>query len=194
MKNIFHRGHYLTFCLLKQLEVHASANGKGVFSIEDIQPNEMILQFGGPIFSGAEIPYLAEPENDYFLQIDEDFYLGPSGELDDYINHSCDPNAGLVFGDGLLGLKAIRMIPARSEVTYDCSTSMDGFWGEMTCNCGASICRQKIINFLELPERIQQHYIELNVVPEYLTGKWHSNVFDLCLATVLDPVVRLPKL
>jgi hypothetical protein len=168
MKNEFHRGKYLAFRSLKKLEVLTSINGKGVFSLEDIHPGEIILQFGGPIFSGAEIPYLSEPKNDYFLQIDEDLYLGPSGELDDYINHACHPNTGLVFGKESLGLKAIRFIPERSEITYDYSTTMDGFWGEMTCNCGLATCRKKIINFLDLPEMIQQRYSAWGIVPEYI--------------------------
>ena len=171
MERTFQRGNYLVFCLLKSLAVETSANGKGVFTLEDIHPGEMILQFGGPIFCGAEIPYLSEPKNDYFLQIDEDLYLGPSGELDDYINHSCNPNAGLVFRGGSLGLKAIRFIAERSEVAYDYSTTMDGFWGEMECNCGSANCRKRIINFLGLPELIQQGYADLSIIPEYIVKK-----------------------
>ena len=183
MENSFRRGGYLLFRLEKRLQLKACNNGTGVFSLEEIYPGDIIFQFGGPIFSGAELPYLSEPMNDYFLQIEDDLYLGPYGEIDDYVNHSCNPNAGLVFSDNSIGMKAITFIPKGFEVTYDYSTTMNGFWGEMHCNCHSVNCRGTIINFLDIPEAVQQRYIRLGIVPEYITRKQTQAYHDLEMLT-----------
>jgi hypothetical protein len=193
MENTFRRGNYLLFRLLKRLGIGTCSNGTGVFSLEDIRPGDMILQFGGPIFSGAEIPYLSEPVNDYFLQIDDDLYLGPSGEMDDYVNHSCDPNGGLVFSDNGIGMKAISFIPQGSEITYDYSTTMNGFWGKMQCNCNAANCRKTIRNFLDIPDAVQQRYTELGIVPEYITKKQNQTFGDLEMLTVFRPAISAKR-
>jgi hypothetical protein len=193
MVNSFHRGAYLEFRLEKLLRIASCSNGKGVISSEDIQAGDMILFLGGPIFSENEIPFLAEPTNDYFLQIDEDLYLGPSGEVDDYINHSCNPNTGLVFSENRLGMKAIDFIPKGSEITYDYSTTMHGSWGTMTCNCGAPNCRKKIINFIEIPVSIQQRYLELGIVPDYIRHHCTQPIAQRAFSETLRPAISCAR-
>ena len=70
-------------------------HGRGVFARDQIRAGEPILTFSGPLLNRAEVR-----EEDYHLQVDADLYLGASGEADDYVNHSCEPNAG--FRDGLV--------------------------------------------------------------------------------------------
>ena len=52
-------------------------------------------------------------------QVDEDLYMGPSGEADDYVNHSCDPNSAFLHRNGDHFLVALKPIAAGTELTFD---------------------------------------------------------------------------
>lgn len=94
--------------------------------------------------------------------------MGPSGKLDDYVNHSCDPNSGLVINNINVILIAIRNIKKLEEITWDYSTTIDEDEWEMDCNCRSNICRGRIGDFKYLPEDIQRRYIKLGIVPNYI--------------------------
>jgi len=118
-------------------------HGRGVFARDQIRAGEPILTFSGPLLNRSEVR-----EEDYHLQVDADLYLGASGEADDYVNHSCEPNAG--FHDGLV-LVARRDIGAEEEITWDYSTAIDEeeFSG-FACSCGAAACRGAVRSFRHL--------------------------------------------
>lgn len=124
-------------------------HGKGVFARTNILAGEPILIFSGPLLKRAEIR-----EEDYHLQVGADLYLGASGEADDYVNHSCEPNAG--FRDGLV-LVARRDIGAEEEITWDYSTAIDeeDFPG-FACFCGAATCRGVVRSFRYLEPDIRE--------------------------------------
>ncbi len=118
-------------------------HGRGVFAARPIAANTVILVFEGPLLTRGEI----DPE-DYHLQIGADLYLGPSGQADDYVNHSCDPNAG--FGDGLR-LRALRPIAAGEEITWDYSCAIDeADFAGFPCGCKAANCRGLVRSFRHL--------------------------------------------
>ena len=118
-------------------------HGKGVFAQAPILAGEIILTFSGPLLIRTDVR-----EEDYHLQVGADLYLGASGEADDYVNHSCNPNAG--FRDGLV-LVARRNIGPEEEITWDYSTAIDeeDFPG-FTCCCGAAACRGAVRSFRHL--------------------------------------------
>jgi len=127
----------------------SAQHGKGVFAASAIAAGEEILTFTGPVLQRGQF----KPD-DYHLQIGENLYLGASGKADDYVNHSCDPNAG--FGKGLT-LVALRGIACGEEVTWDYSTAIDeeGFAG-FPCCCGAVHCRSRVLSFRHLDMAEQQ--------------------------------------
>jgi hypothetical protein len=137
----------------------------GVFTDEDI------IYFGGQIVGIEKLPTPYTADKDYFLQVGPDFFLGPSGKLDDYVNHSCDPNTGIFFNSGRVRLSSIKYILAGSQITFDYSTTMKNFNWQMSCDCGSADCRHQIKNFDELPDTIKTKYIELGIVPKYLSKK-----------------------
>ena len=55
-----------------------------------------------------------------------------------FLNHSCDPNAGY---DGSEYIVALRPIPAGEEIRMDYGTFSFSFDHEFTCRCGAANCR-----------------------------------------------------
>lgn len=144
-----------------------SSNGKGVFANEFINKGEQILTFNGKLFSREQLPNPYEVAVDHFVQIGRDLYMGPSGGLDDFVNHSCDPNSGIVFTKGALFLIAIRDIIVDEEICWDYSTSIDDDW-TLKCNCHCKECRCVIGRFTDLPAEIQQKYIQLGITPDFV--------------------------
>jgi len=124
-------------------------HGRGVFAREPIHAGEPIITFAGPLLKSGEIR-----EDDYHLQVGADLYLGASGEADDYVNHSCNPNAG--FREGLV-LVARRAIGPAEEITWDYSTAIDeeDFPG-FACCCGAAACRGAVRSFRHLDPDTQE--------------------------------------
>jgi SET domain-containing protein len=145
---------------------HSPQHGHGVFSAEPIPSGAAILQFTGPVLRPAEVH-----DGLYHLQIEENLYLGPSGAADDFVNHSCVPNAGFHSG---LTLVAMRDIAAGEEITWDYSTAIDeeGFSG-FACRCGAIGCRGVVQSFRDLNTAIQSRLLPW-VLP-YLRAKYFSN-------------------
>src|SRR5690606_33853967 len=59
----------------------------------------------------------------------------------DFVNHSCEPNAGLL---GQIGLVAMRAIAAEEEICYDYAMSDGSAYDEFDCSCGMRLCRGRI--------------------------------------------------
>jgi uncharacterized protein len=59
---------------------------------------------------------------DITLQVGLDAFKLPNGSLDDFTNHSCDPNTGIRLTDRGTIVLALRDIAAHEELTYDYST------------------------------------------------------------------------
>lgn len=124
-------------------------HGKGVFARDAIADGDAIITFSGPFLRRSQIRV-----HDYHLQIGEDLYLGASGDADDYVNHSCEPNAG--FHEGLV-LVARRAIEPHEEITWDYSSAIDeqdypGF----ECHCGSQTCRGTVHSFRHLNANVQK--------------------------------------
>ena len=124
-------------------------HGRGVFAGECIAAGTTLIRFGGPLLMRAQVDF-----GDYHLQVGDDLYLGPSGAADDFVNHSCAPNAG--FADGL-ALKALRDIAAHEEITWDYSCAIDeaDFPG-FPCACGAVSCRGLVRSFRHLEPTVRE--------------------------------------
>jgi SET domain-containing protein len=122
---------------------HLHKGGYGVFAIAPIGAGEVLLAWGGDVLTAEEFSKQPVRVQQHSLQIEEDLYLVPSGadEPADYVNHSCEPNAGM---RGQIVLVALRDIDPGEEVCYDYATSDGGPYDEFDCACGAPSCRGKI--------------------------------------------------
>ncbi len=140
----------------------------GVFAGERFRRGDFIVRFTGAIYGVKDLPPIVRPQDDRFVQVGIRKYMGPSGGVDDYFNHSCNPNAGLTFvTDSKINLIAIKDISPGEEITWDYSTTMDEDDWEMNCKCGAANCRRRIRDFKYLPRAIQKKYAMLGIVPAY---------------------------
>jgi SET domain-containing protein len=150
-----------------RLEVRNSKiGGKGVFAKENIIRGTRLAIFGGELMSIDEIRNLPEHLQEYTMQIEERFILGPlqnATEPDetDFFNHSCEPNSGF---KGQMFLVAMRDIKKNEEITFDYAMVVSESVGcdfvfEMECKCGSSNCRKKITeNDWKLPEIQKKYY------------------------------------
>lgn len=152
------------------LELKDTPNGKGVFAKTAIAPGTVIFECKGDVLSRDQLPTLT-PENDHYLQIGKDTFLGPSGDLDDFFNHHCNPNCGIrIVGHRALVLTLYEVKPG-TELTFDyatTSTDTPDIW-KLDCKCGDHNCRKTISGFKLLSEPQQQYYIRFGIVPDYLT-------------------------
>lgn len=147
-----------------KLEVQKTGKfGEGVFAVKNIKKNEMLAIFGGYIITALDELKLPEDMNDYGVQIDDDFIIGPTkfsevGDTD-FFNHSCDPNAG--FG-GQIFLIAMRDIKKGEEITFDYAMvlhkSKNRKLYKLKCLCGSEKCRKIVSDNDWMNPEIQKKY------------------------------------
>ncbi len=147
--------------------IRQAKQGKGVFALHKHAKGEIIMRFCGQILEGDHLPEPYDSVDDHYVQIGPNTFMGPSGKEDDYVNHSCDPNAGLIISEDAVTLVAIKPIDVGDEITWDYSTTMSGDDWQMQCECGSPQCRGIVNNFETLPKQLQEKYTKLGVVPYY---------------------------
>ena len=135
-----------------------------------IPRGEIVIRCEGPLYSRETCPDFSKA-----LQVGTDIWMGSSGGLDDLVNHSCDPNLGLLEITDNYYLVAIRDIDVGEELEWDYSTSMiDEPWVLEGCLCRSSKCRGTISNFPQLPLETKQYYARLGVLPQHVyTAEQH---------------------
>lgn len=146
-----------------ELDVKQGTHGRGTFAAEPIRSGQRILRFTGPF-----LRYKDTSDQTLALQIGRDLYIGASGGPDDFVNHSCDPNAGIRIDGTTAELFAIRDIAVGEEIFFDYSTIIDEDDFTMSCLCGTPGCRRTISDGKYLPEKVWQRYERLGILPEYV--------------------------
>lgn len=146
--------------------VGRSALGRGVFAAQHFQPGQPILTFGGSVLGTPEVLALGA-DRAYALQIGpgEFLDLAPPGR---YLNHSCDPNAGILDGRALI---ALRPIVPGEEIRFDYSTTMREDHWTMECRCGEYLCRRVVLDFHHLPPITQNRYLQLGIVQRFIVDE-----------------------
>jgi len=119
------------------------AGGYAVYAGSVIEPGEIIGVWSGRIIGRDALDALPEAIRRHTVQIEEDLFLASTSpeEPPDFINHSCEPNAGL---DGQIAIVALRRILPGEEVTIDYAMCDGSPYDEFDCACGSSLCRGKV--------------------------------------------------
>lgn len=146
----------------------APGKGKGVFSKSFIPSKTIIFEVKGKVVDRKDLSKYNDTIN--FFQIGQDTFLSKSGDLDDYMNHSCNPNCGLQITGHRALIIALYDIAPGAEITWDYSTTSTDQLNEwqMSCSCGDYNCRSTISGFSYLTEQQKENYIKLGIVPKYL--------------------------
>lgn len=142
-----------------EARTYVEKGGHGIFANAPIVPGERLLVWGGDIVTEDQLAALPQPMRSYSIQVEEDLFLaarpGDEPESADYINHSCNPNAGL---DGQIVLVALRNIKPSEEICIDYAMCDGSPYDEFECQCGAVNCRGRITgNDWQLPA-LQERY------------------------------------
>jgi hypothetical protein len=131
-----------------------------VFAREPIERGELLVVFAGSVLERDDLPALAPEQRRLVLQVDENHYLLSEVEgWADWVNHCCEPNAGL---RGQLSLVAMRDIEAGEEICYDYAMSDGSPYDGFECRCERSGCRRRVSGddwmLEELWERYRGHF------------------------------------
>jgi hypothetical protein len=114
-----------------------------VFALDAIPANTTVAAFGGRVVDGKELEGLGEAVRIHALQIDDDLFLASAPPFDpaDYVNHSCDPNCGIV---GSVLLVTMRDVDAGEELCFDYAMTDSDDYDTFQCGCGTEGCRGEI--------------------------------------------------
>ncbi len=154
---------------LPQVQVKASHGGHGVFILQAVTPGQRLLQFRGPLCDRPAVESAAAAgAGDGFLQIARDSFYALSGGPDDFVNHSCAPNAYVRFDHDGVFLVARAAIAASEELYFDYGVTQIAFPFRFDCLCGAAECRGPIGNCDELPPATLAAYRAAGMVPAYI--------------------------
>jgi hypothetical protein len=147
-------------------------NKTGVFTTVDIPAKSPVIEITGNIYNYETVDH----NHPATIQIGINKYIGPSGDIDDYINHNCDPNCFLQCVGNRAILYSIYDIASGSEITFDyCTSSTDTheLWS-MNCNCKSVKCRKIISGFQYLPLNLVEQYKKQGIVPLFLRNSIFS--------------------
>ncbi|CAN5484712.1 hypothetical protein BH23VER1_BH23VER1_06570 [soil metagenome] len=149
--------------MIRKVDLGDCPLGKGIFARFPIASGEVVFFLTGK-FLTLEEALQQQDEGANTVGIGSGRYIDP-GFPTVFINHSCDPNAGIV--DDLTFI-ALRDIAKGEEVRFDYSTAlMERLW-TMECACGTAKCRGVIQDFDLLPEALQQDYLRRKIVQSYI--------------------------
>lgn len=115
----------------------------GVFARKPVAKGEVLVVWGGVIRSHAQLQQLPEDLRRHSIQVEEDLFQVPASAYDppDFINHSCNPNAGM---SGQIALVAMRDIGRGEEVCMDYAMCDATPYDEFDCHCGERTCRSRV--------------------------------------------------
>lgn len=121
-------------------------HGKGVLTTRKIGEGELLIVWGGEILTQRDINE-GRGRRHTVVAIDEGLFLSAPAtqelSIDDYMNHSCSPNAWM---RDAISLEAACEIVPGEEITADYAIWLDDpdYVMKNPCNCGAAWCRSLI--------------------------------------------------
>jgi hypothetical protein len=118
-----------------------AGKGRAVFCVAPIEPGEFLALFGGAPLGLCQALELPSDQRSQCIQVEEDFVFWSAHYTQstaDWINHSCDPNAGMC---GQITVVALKNIEPGEEVCYDYAMCDGSTVDEFACVCGTKLCR-----------------------------------------------------
>ncbi len=154
------------------LALKDTSRGRTLYTRTGHRRGDTLLEHFGP---HANFETGAGLAPDHVMEVGEDEVFLPSGALDDFVNHSCDPNCRLDFrGAGRVFLIALRDIAPGEELSFDYATTttragIQAFPGwRFNCLCGADNCRGEVGSAEDLPHERLLHYAQLGALAPHV--------------------------
>jgi hypothetical protein len=149
--------------------------GFGLFTVMPSKAGGVVLRVEDPHYLSAGRSYAQLRAMGYsyadLFQVGDDLFIPPYGGLDDFTNHSCEPNCGLRVDSSGFEMIALRDIHAHEELTYDYSTHQEHPRDFMICHCATPSCRGVIGSFSSLPAELRRWYLQLGVVATFAAAE-----------------------
>ncbi len=120
----------------------SSIDGKGCFTAARISRGSRLAQYAGERITHWEAERRRRRGKNRICAVDTEWCIDGSvgGNGTQYINHSCEPNCGLVIAGGQIAIFALRDIAPGEEITVDYLDSDD--FAQAPCRCQSANCRQ----------------------------------------------------
>lgn len=132
-----------------------------LYSTVNIEKNKPVLEFTGDLF---------EINNGNRFQIGNKKFLGDSGEIDDYVSHSCNPNCKIYIVANRAWLYSIKEIKADEKISFDFSTIISDET-IFNCTCNEYRCRKNISSYHDLSDELKKEYLNIGAIPEFIRKK-----------------------
>jgi S-adenosylmethionine/arginine decarboxylase-like enzyme len=137
---------------------NSDIHGKGIFAQGFIKKGSIIGILTGKFYQKKDLDIIENDLKNFLIPIDDNLFIGPDNiyEISPlfYINHSCEPNAGI---EGDIAIIALRDIEPNEEITIDYATL---FFNKerMLCQCKSLNCRKSIHGTDILMPELQKKY------------------------------------
>ncbi|MBL8797139.1 MAG: SET domain-containing protein-lysine N-methyltransferase [Planctomycetia bacterium] len=125
--------------------------GRAAHAGRAFDSGEVILKVRGP---------RTTVRSKYTIQVEADIHMLPPSPLR-YMNHSCEPNCGLLIRTGCdeVELHALRPIAAGEELTLDYDTfEYEIEYMKGPCQCHRASCRGVVAGYKSLPGHLRERY------------------------------------
>ena len=144
---------------------NSSIDGQGLFAAQDITKRTRIIAYIGEKITRQESARRLEAGNAYIFHLNYRYALDGATLANSarYINHSCDPNAGIKDSIKIVAMKNIRR---DEEVTFDYSTTESESGWYLICHCKNKNCRRIIRFYKFLSAELKLRYRDF--ISEYL--------------------------
>ena len=154
-------------------------NGMGLVATRTFRPRQTIMKIVGRVVAADVLWNRGGAFADNCFRFGPETYLDPGNENGRFVNHSCEPNAGIRKSNNQLFLFAANPIASGDEIVIDYSTILgdDDIWN-MRCNCGTAACRRTIRRFGSLPLALKRYYLRQGLVPKYIISTLEQKVSE----------------
>lgn len=156
------RGVTISCTIDAMVRLAPAAHGQGVFAERPYAAGEVILAFTGEDLTTAEADRRGVRHHCLDIGPGRQLFVDPPAR---FLNHSCDPNAGL---RDAVTLVAVRAISEGEEIVFDYSTCVPDRSWSLDCRCASSLCRGRVVAFPRLDEKTRRRLLDLKIVPAWL--------------------------
>jgi hypothetical protein len=128
---------------LLTLRPHPDKGDFGIYTTAPVPAGTLLLLFTGDIVDAPGLAGVPDSHRRFSIQVEEGLYMVTLGEpeISDYLNHSCQPTAGM---RGQIGVAALRDLAMGEEICIDYAMCDGSPYDEFTCGCGTPSCRGQI--------------------------------------------------
>jgi SET domain-containing protein len=120
--------------------------GLGLYATRRIARGGRLIEYLGERIDGAEMVRRCAAGNHYIFKLNDTCYLDGKIEANvaRFINHSCDPNCGILWEHDRIWIVAARDLENEEEITFNYGYDLEDYQ-HYPCTCGSVQCVRFIV-------------------------------------------------